>query len=217
MGMKAPVTGTGDFPPREVPPKGNYLAVCNGAYMLGTQPGYQGGDPKLQVMLSFELHKRKGPARNSQGQVFEATAIMNFSTNPESTLVEYAGALRGKSYTKDEIEGMKETGGIDPEELLGQSCRLTIEHKAKLDGTLRDKIQAVSPLDPEDDAPPAGETDQVYWDWTLGVECPKRIGYFWDRAVENPKRKDDSSTAVAVTANNPSRFAGPVDDNDTPF
>lgn len=217
MGMRAPVTGQGDFAAREVPPEGNYLAVCNGVYVLGTQPGYNGGDARLQVMLTFELHKRKGPSRDSQDRVFETNAIMNLTANIKSTLVEYAGALRGKAYTETELEEVSKAGGLDPEELIGKCCRLEVEHKPKgTKGEVKDKIKSVSRLDPDDDAPPVGETDEVYWDWTLGIECPKRIGFFWDRAAENPERKPDSVGAGKARAKaNP----GDVDpDDDTiPF
>lgn len=188
MGRRAPVTGSGDGPPREVPPEGNYLAVCNGVYMLGTQPGYENGEAREQVMLTFELHKRKGPVRDSQDRVFEASAIMTNTFNIKSTLVEYAGALRGPAYDEEELEKLKEAGGFDVETLLGLPCRITIKHTKKADGkTTRDKIASVSRLDPEDDVPPKGETDEVYWDWTTGAEVPKRIAWFWDRAQENPK------------------------------
>ncbi len=200
MGMKAPVTGGADGAPREIPPEGNYLAVCNGVYMLGTQPGYQGGDPHLQLLLSFELHKRKGPVRDSQERVFTADTIMNFTFNIKSTLVKYAGALRGKAYEEDEMEAIKAAGGFDAETLLGLPCRLAIKHE-KSGEKIRDKIESVSRLDPDDDKAPVGETDEVYWDWTLGEDCPKRIAYFWARALENPERK------VETPANKPS---GPV-------
>ncbi len=212
MGIKAPVTGNGDGNPREVPPEGNYLARCNGVYMLGTQPGYQGGDARLQVMLTFELHKRKGPVRDSQGRVFEANAIMNHTFNIKSTLTEYAGALRGGAYTEGELANMKEEGGFDPESLIGLCCRLSIEHRKNAEGKVKDKIKSVSRLDPDDDTPPVGETDEVYWDWTTGVEAPKRIEYFWKRAAENPQRE---SQPVGAAVGAPS--FGKVDDDDIPF
>lgn len=214
MGMKAPVTGKGDYT-REMPPAGNYLAVCNGVYMLGTQPGYNGGDAKLQVMLSFELHKRRGPVLDSQGRIFEASAIMNFAANEKSTLMDYAGALRGQAYTEDELKRMKEDGGFDAETLLGLACRLEIEHKPKADGTLKDKIKSVSRLDPDDDQAPKSYGDEVYWDWTVGRECPKRIAYFWDRAAENPEKGGNAQRAASF-AGAGALSSGPVDD-DTPF
>lgn len=185
MGMKAPVTGSGDGQPRELPLAGNYLAVCNGVYMLGTQPGYQGGPANMQVMLSFELHKRRGPVRDSQGRVFEASKIMNVTANIKSTLTAYAGALRGQDYTESDLQQIQKDGGLDVEDVLGRACRLTLVHETKNDKT-KDKIKGIAPLDPEDDVAPKIDGDEIYWDWTLGIECPKRIAYFWNRAQENP-------------------------------
>lgn len=212
MGRKAPVTGSGDGPPREVPPEGNYLAVCNGVYMLGTQPGYENGEAREQVMLSFELHKRKGPARDSNDRIFEASAIMSNTFNIKSTLVKYAGAMRGAAYDEAELEELKEQGGFDVETLLGLPCRLSLKHEKKADGkTIRDKIESVSRLDLEDDVLPTAETDEVYWDWTTGVECPKRIAWFWDRAAENPK----AGKGKAAVNGNPSHVEAV--DADVPF
>lgn len=216
MGMKAPVTGNGDGPPREIPPAGTYLAVCNGVYMLGSQPGYQGGDANLQVMLTFQLHKRKGPVKDSQDRIMEASKIMNLTANIKSTLTDYAGALRGHPYDEDELGQLKEAGGLDPEELLGQPCRLTLIHEAKADKSIRDKIKTVAPLDVEDDTAPTVEGDEIYWDWTLGIECPKRIAWFWKRAQENPDREGEPVGAASAKSK-PSDVEPYIDAGDIPF
>lgn len=213
MGMKAPVTGGADGAPRELPPEGNYLAVCNGVYMLGTQPGYQGGEPHLQLLLSFELHKRKGPVRDTQDRVFTADAIMNSTFNIKSTLVQYAGALRGKAYEEDELEAIKATGGFDVETLLGLPCRLEIIHEKKGD-KVRDKIKSCSRLDPDDDKAPVGETDEVYWDWTMPGDHPKRISYFWDRAQENPNRKVEPTNGKANSPTSDKVITSPLSEKD---
>jgi hypothetical protein len=162
----------------------------------------------MQVMLSFELHKRKGPVKDSQNRVMETSAIMNHTANIKSTLVEYAGALRGQSYTEEELDKLREEGGLDPEDLLGLPCRLEIEHVKKQDGTTKDKIKTISRLDPEDDKAPNPETDEVYWDWTKDEECPRRIAFFWERAAENPKKKPVAG---------PSSFTIPEDGDSIPF
>src|SRR5208337_3584870 len=120
MGMRAPVTGSGDGQPRELPPPGKYLGICNGVYMLGTQPGYQGAGARPQVLISFELHKRKGPAKDSQGRPFEVGRICSFTANVKSTLIEIAGALTNHTYTEEDLEEIKAGGGFDPEPLLGR-------------------------------------------------------------------------------------------------
>lgn len=197
MGMRAPVTGSAGMT-REVPPPGKYLGICNGVYMLGTQPGYQNGPPELQIMLSFELHKRKGPAKNKEGRVFETSAIMKFSANVKSSLIRYASALENREYNDADLKTIAMAGGFDAEPLLGKVCWIDLANDRKPDGGWKDKIRSVTPLDPEDDKDLAEwvllnqETDSIYWDWTKGVECPRRIKYFWDRAAENPNSNSES-------------------------
>ena len=200
MGMKAPVTGGGEA--REVAPAGKYLGVCNAVYMLGTQPAYDASQtPKQQVMLNFELHKRKGPTLNSAGHPYEVNAIMTNTMNIKSTLVKYASALEGKPYTEEDLENLKKQGGFDVEDLLGKSCWIDVINNKKPDGVIRDKISNVSALDPEDDQAPTALTETAYWDWTMNVECPKRIAYFWEKAAENPNRKAEApGAAVPIPA-----------------
>lgn len=211
MGMKTQVTG-GDGKGREMPPAGTYIAICNGVYLIGTQPGYNGGPDKPQLMLSFELHKRKGPARDTAGRILEASEIMNNVANTKSTLIEkFAGPLRGKSYTDSEMADIKKAGGFDPESLLGQACKIEIEHVVNGAGKLKDKIKSVSKIDPEDDVVPDAETDEVYWDYTLEGECPKRVAFFWARALENPDRPNQLAGPPAV-----GKFKQ-IDPADSPF
>lgn len=214
MGMKAPVTGSGDRS-WENPPVGSYLGACNGVYMLGTQPGYNGQDPSLQVMLSFQLFKRKGPVKDSGERIFEMSRIMNFTANVKSTLIDYAGAMRGQPYTEEELAVVQKDGGFDAETLVGLSCKLNVIHEKKGE-TTKAKIKSVAPLDPEDDVAPQVDGDEIYWDWTIGNQCPKRIEYFWKRATENPDRE------IAAASNgsaNPSDVSKDVvyDENDIPF
>lgn len=199
--MKAPVTGGGEA--REVTPAGKYMGICNAVFMLGTQPAFDASQtPKQQVMLGFELHKRKGPALNGAGHPYEVNAIMTNTANIKSTLIKvYASALEGKPYTEEDLETLKNQGGFDVEELLGKCCWIDVINEKKPDGTIRDKISNVSALDPEDDKAPEGLTNEVYWDWTMGVECPKRIAYFWGKAAENPNRKAEApGAAVPLSA-----------------
>lgn len=202
MGFKAPVTGGGGE--REMVPAGSYLGICNGVYLLGTQPGFNGESPKQQVMLSFELHKRRGPAKDSAGRIMEASAIMSFTANIKSTLIEkFAGPLRGKPYTEGELEAVKKQGGFDVESLLGLPCKLEVVHTPNMAGKVKDKIKTVSAIDKEDDVVPEMETSTTYWDWTLDVECPKRIAWFWDKALENPARTGTSAMAGLAVEKKP--------------
>ncbi len=215
MGMKAPVTGSGDRA-WENPPAGSYLGACNGVYMLGTQPGYNGGDASLQVMLSFQLFKRKGPVKDSGDRIFEMSRIMNFTANIKSTLIDYAGAMRGIPYTEEELAKLQLEGGFDAETLVGLSCKLNVVHEKKGEG-VKAKIKSVAPLDPEDDVAPKVDGDEIYWDWNISKQCPKRIEYFWKRAVENPDA-DRSGTANGKPANPSDVDKDTVyDEQDAPF
>jgi hypothetical protein len=169
-------------------------------------------------MLSFELHKRKGPVRDTQGRVFTADAIMGNTFNIKSTLCKYASAMRGQAYTEKDLEQIKEDGGFDPESMLGGFCRLTIKHEQNKDGKTREKIDSISRLDPEDDKPPVGELDEVYWDWTQGTDVPKRIDYFWQRAAENPNRRSEPApVGVGVGAGNGAHLIPAAGDDDIPY
>jgi hypothetical protein len=207
--MKAPVTGNGENAYEPVPP-GKYLAICNGVYMLGTQPGYKGADPRPHMMLTFELHKRKGPVLRRDGEILEISRIMSFTFNEKATLTEFAAALLNEHYTEEKLEQIKADGGFDPECLLGRCAWIdVIQEKGQESGKTKDKINNISPLDPDDDQDPAMETDEVYWDWMIGQE---RIAYFWNRAKENPNRSQEPEK-VAL----PAGKGEPVVDDEIPL
>lgn len=223
MGMKAPVTKKGEGAGFELTPAGKYLGVCNGVYMLGTQPGYQGGPAKQQVLFTFELHKRKGPAKGASGYPFDASITCTFTANVNSKMIELAGALENRQYTDEDLAEVKDLGGFDPETLLDKVCWLDIQHKKNLKGDTKAVVNTFSALDRDDDAGLAEqvnenrETDSVYWDWTLGTEAPRRIGYWWEQADENPKNAGRLVEAAASA--NPSKVLpnGDTENPDCPF
>jgi hypothetical protein len=95
---------------------------------------------------------------------------------------------------------------------------LTIKHEQNKDGKTREKIDSISRLDPEDDKPPVGELDEVYWDWTQGTDVPKRIDYFWQRAAENPNRRSEPApVGVGVGAGNGAHLIPAAGDDDIPY
>jgi hypothetical protein len=219
MGMKAAVTKKGEGAGFEIPPAGKYLGICNGVYVLGTQPGYQGGAAKQQVLFTFELHKRKGPAKDSAGRAFDASLTCTFTANTNSKMIELAGALEGRQYTDEDLAEVKEAGGFDPEALLDKVCWLDIQRGKKQNGDPKAVINTFSALDPTDDeglaeqANENRETDSVYWDWTLGTEAPRRINYWWVQAAENPKNEGQYATVAGAANVRPT----PEDDADLPF
>lgn len=220
MGMKAPVTQKMDGAAFEIPAAGKYLGACNGVYMLGTQPGYNGGPAKQQILFTFELHKRRGPAKDSVGRSLEASIICNFTANVNSKLIELAGALENRQYAEEDLLDVKQRGGFDAELLLDKVCWLDLEHEKKANGDTRVVVNSFSKLDPEDDAGLAEqvdenrETDSIYWDWTLGSEVPRRINYWWATAAENPNKQAEMASIAGSADVAPT---GATDKNGVPF
>lgn len=179
MGQKAEAkTGEGkDFKPA---PSGPALAVIVDVLCVGTQPGYQGGAPKQQVLIGFELHKRKGVIRDDDGNPVISYAKMNLTFADKATLTKLSAACRGGvAYTEDEIVAIRDSGGFDVEELLGKTCRVSVKHKESVkEGktVIRDSAEGFAALDAEDDTPPVPVSPLRYWDWTLGEPIPRRPG-----------------------------------------
>lgn len=215
MGMRAPVTGGGDF---EQAPEGKYLAVCNGIYMIGTQPGFNGADPKSQLLLNVELHKRSRPAMGAKGHILESSNIITNSFNEKSNLLIYAEAFLNTKFAEADLQRIKKEGGFDPETLLGKCAWIDLGRKE----SGKDKWKSVSRLDPEDDKAPTPETDLIYWDWTLGTDVPKRVEYFWNNARENKggnfnAKQQQQPVGAGVGGGNGFGKGAAADDDDIPF
>ncbi len=198
MGLIAPVTGTGgkDF---EKPAAGTYTGICNGVYNCGRQEGYKGKPPVQKLLLTFELHKRKGPSLDKSGRIFECSDVVSNTANIKSTLIErYAGPMRGKSYTEEELKALQDrSGGFDPENLLGGCVKITLALGEKSGNPY---VETVAALDPEDDNIPDQVTSEVYWDFTMAGETPKRCAWLWEKSLDNPKVRDAAKNAASAVA-----------------
>lgn len=205
MGLRAPVSGV-DGGAYEVPAAGSYIGRCVTVAAVGLQPGYQGAAAKQQIVIEYELHKRKGPAVDSQGRIHKVAKIVTLSANIDANLVAIAGAMRGKKYSEDELRGIKAEGGLDIEHLLGGVARVQVEHNNG-----KAKVGAITPVDPEEDTIPSAVSDEIYWDPTLGSECPKGlVTYMWTKALDNPERREQPAPATAGVG---TRFDAPKDDD----
>lgn len=192
------MTGSGEK--FEKPAPGTYTGVCNGVYNAGKQEGYQGGKPVQKLLLTFELHKRKGPARDSGGRIFECSTTVSNTANIKSSLIDkFASAMRGRAYTEAELKEIAKAGGFDPESLLGLSCKITLA----LGTSGNPYVDVVAALDPEDDQIPEMETDTCYWDYTMDGEVPKRVAWLWAKSLDNPAREGQ---AALVGVANPTKY-----------
>ncbi len=196
MGRLAPVTGGSDKA-FEKPLPGTYTAICNGVYNCGKQEGYKGGKPTEKLLLTFELHKRKGPARDKSGNIFECSATVSNTANIKSSLIAmYAGPMRGKAYTEDELKALGKQGGFNPETLLGGCCKITLA----LAESGNPYVETVAALDPEDDLVPDQETSQYYWDYTIEGAVPRRCAWLWAKSLDNPINRDAAKNAASAIA-----------------
>lgn len=167
-----------DATSREIVPPGNYYGIVCGVYHLGTQDGGQYG-AKEKIFLQWELHKRKGPARNKLGEVFTVGKFYTFSLNAQSTLRPDVEAIIGRPLTDDEE--------FDIETLLDRQCRLYVVNGKNSQGNLCDKVETVTPLD-EEDPRSTGELDALYVEADpskpIREDCPKWIREMIEKSHE---------------------------------
>lgn len=200
MGLKAKDTGGGE--PRELVPAGNYLGRVCGVYDIGTQAGGM-YDPKHQIVVTWELHKRKGPARNGKGEVLTISKFYTLSFHEKATLRKDVEALLGQSFD----DGTE----FDVESLLGMSCRLQVVHTKKQNGDPRDAIGALMPLD-DDDSVPKPELDDVYFEIRPDHAIPDNVPKWVRKKVEESVEyggKSNGTTRAPVAAG--------VADDDIPY
>ena len=132
-------------PARRPVPAGNYFGVCVGVYDIGTQAGQKFG-PRRQVVLQFELHRKKGPARDTEGAPLRIARFYNLAFNARANLRMDVERILDRTFSEAEAQA-----GFDIARLLGTVCRLTVAHQARPDGSVRDSIAAFhapAPTDP---------------------------------------------------------------------
>lgn len=216
MGLKAQSTGE----PRELIPcltsdgkTITYLAVVVGVYDLGTQSGGQYG-PNHQILVTFELHRKRGPAKDKAGRVFLISNFYNLSFGEGSNLRKDVEKILGRKFTDAEAKD-----GFDVETLLGKACRLQIEHKTK-DGKTRAIIGGLMSLD-EDDPTPETESDEVYYEIdssrTVPDSIPDWIGKLIRRSKEFGGSGGSGGSSKGNGAGQPVGTAVSDDDDDIPF
>lgn len=202
MGLKAKDTGGGE--PRELVPAGNYIGRICGVYDIGTQAGGM-YDPKHQIVVTWELHRRKGPARNGTGAVLTISKFYTLSFHEKATLRKDVESLLGQSFD----DGSE----FDVESLVGLSCRVQVVHQKKANGDPRDAIGALMPLD-EDDPTPKPELDDVYFeirpDHAIPDNVPKWVQQKVSESLEYGGGKKNGAPRPAPVG------AGAVDD-DIPY
>jgi hypothetical protein len=152
--------------PRELPPARSYIAVLIGITDIGTQTGGNYG-PNHQIVFTYELHGRRGPVKNAKGDVFTTSQFMPVALGSQkpSKLAKTIAALTGKPVSNDVYD-------ID-ESLLDSACRLTLSHVEK-GGNTRENVEAVAPLD-EDDDDPEIQSDSWFYEIDPAADIPADV------------------------------------------
>lgn len=163
---------------RETVPARGYLALVNRVYDLGTQDSGQYG-PRHQVLVSWELHGRKGPARDAAGNVFTITKFYSLSFSEKANLRHDVEAMLGKPVA--DADARK---GVDLETLLGFPCRLQVTHEPRPGGQgVRENVAAIMALDP-DDPVPTPATEHRLFEIEPGEPIPPWVPDWVKRFVE---------------------------------
>jgi hypothetical protein len=190
--------GTGDY---EKPKPGTYTGVCVGFADIGTQPGGQYG-PKPKVMLRWELHRRKGPALDSQGRVMTVTERYTASADKKATFRAVAEAHIGPL-----PDGRKWQSG----QLLGECVKLTLVESE--DGKYVN-VKTVVPLDPEEDAKVEPTLPLEHWEMRDEAAPPAWAKYAVEKSEEWQRKAgfkaDNGKLPVGAVA-------GGADDDSDPF
>jgi hypothetical protein len=207
---------------RELAPAGKYFGVIVSVIDIGTQAFKHKAD--RQVVVTWELHKRKGPALDSKGRNLTVSDFYTLKfgeyQGKKAKLRQLVESMFNRTFTPEEVED-----GYDVEDLVGEACGLQIVHEAKAGDANKKyaKIASVFSLD-EDDEKPTSELDEVYYEVDPSRNIPDEVLKWlhpmierskeWVAAHGQPKGKDGQPKAAASTGGSPARPAASSDDED---
>lgn len=154
----------------ERPKPGNYTGVLIGFSDMGTHSGQYG--MKRRVMLRWELHKKKGPVLDAEGNVLTTTAMYNASFDVKSSLRPVIEAHVGE---------IKDGDRSSSKDWLGHAAKLIL--KESDDGKYTN-VDKVFPLDPEEDETPKRIEALEHWELEDGTPPPKWVKYMLERSEE---------------------------------
>jgi hypothetical protein len=163
---------------RKLVPVGNYQGVIVGVYDIGTQPSEK-YEPSHQIIVSFELHKRRGPVLDDEGRPVLLNRYLglglgiNRTTGRPSQTRQVIEACIGRSLTPDEAKS------YDVLTLVGKCCQIGVMHTE--DGSK--EIPTYTPLD-EDDPTPKAQGKACAYEMTPGRVIPDAVPDWIQKTVE---------------------------------
>jgi hypothetical protein len=209
MGLMAKSGGNGE--PRELVPAGGYFAVVCGVYDIGTQAGGMYG-PKRQFVVTWELHKKSGPATDSQGRALTISNFYTLAFSEKANLRHDVESMLGITFSEATVRD-----GFDIETLLSVPCRLRVVHGKKADGSPRDEIGSLMPLD-EDDPKVQPALDHHYFEIRPGErEIPDWVPKWVANKIAESQEFGAAPRRPAAPARPAMAAAGAPVDDDCPF
>lgn len=156
-------------------PEGMHKAICYAVYDLGTQYNDKWNKSIHKVMLSWELPEQRFEKETEEGETLDLCKSISkeytLSLHEKAGLRKDLQGWRGKSFTKEELQG------FELEKLVGVSCQLQIIHVEK-NGNIYANITNI--------IPPAGGFDP-----SIQPENPKRFFSFADHGNNLPDSMPD--------------------------
>jgi hypothetical protein len=193
-------------------PAGSYFGVVVGVFDIGTQEGGKFG-PKHQVVIQFELHKRKGICRSEDGKILTISKFYNLAFSDKADLRKDVERILGRKFTPEEAKT-----GYDVSDLIDKGCRIVVTHEKKDDGSIRDQIESVAPLDTEDDPKIEAQSDGIVYELepskAFVESIPQWIQKLAQKSQEWQAKGGSPSSNGSAKASNGSRKREPGDDDD---
>jgi hypothetical protein len=157
---KAGTTGE----PRELCPPATYFATCVGLYDVGTRDNTFEGKTKKQhqVVLAFEV----SGAKNGDGRPFVVSKFYTLSFGERATLRKDVESWDGKSYPKDHEYPV--------ETLIDRPCMITVAHKERQGGGMREEIKSISGV-PAGMPKPTSELDSIVYELDPSKDIPENV------------------------------------------
>lgn len=190
-------------------PTGNYFGVVVGVYDIGTQTGGQYGD-KHQVVVTFELHKKRGVCKRDDDQPLTTSKFYNLSFGKNNSGVKSAlrndvEAIMGRSFSDEEAKA-----GIELFDLADKVCRIAIKHEPKQSGDGVREVATITTID-EDDPTITPESDTVLYDiQSDGFDFKDEIPEWIQKLVKKCKEYTAKPAPVTVAV-------GDSDDDDPAY
>lgn len=191
---------------QELPEPTQYAAVLIGIYGIGTQGGVN-FDPREQIVMNFELHRRSGPSCDSYGEPFTVQKTVSYTTSGKKAVLRiFASELLNPD---EDIPSV----GFDPEVLLGLTCMVTTVNEPNKSGKTFPEIMSVTRrrLGSDNYYPIESQADQHTYDLEPHQPIPNYVPFFVKWKIQHSAEwiavhgapKDDAGAKTYKQSTNP--------------